>query len=439
MNIVLLSGGSGKRLWPLSNDVRSKQFIKFFEDGKGNRESMVQRMYHMIRKIDSDAEVTIATSKSHISELRNQLGEDIHISMEPCRRDTFPAIVLAVSYLHDVQKVSEEESVVICPVDPYVEQDYFVALKKLSELAQRGNANLTLMGIEPTYPSEKYGYIIPKSREEVAGVSLFKEKPSEDVAKTYIAQGALWNGGIFAFKIGYLLKKAQELIGYSDYAQLFANYATLPKISFDYAVVEKEPSIDAMRFSGKWSDLGSWNTLTDTLGENGCIGNALVSEDSSHVHVVNELDIPVLCVGVSDVIVAASQEGILVTNCNGSSKIKPYVEKLNTPVMFAEKSWGEYKVIDATEDSLTIKVTLLRGHSMSYHSHERRDEVWNIVSGTGRAVIDGKARTVKPGDVISISVGMKHTIRAESDKLILIEVQLGKDIDVKDKKKYPSD
>ena len=127
MNIVLLSGGSGKRLWPLSNDVRSKQFIKFFDDGKGNRESMVQRMYHMIRKVDSDANVTIATSKSQISELKNQLGDEINISMEPCRRETFPAIVLAVSYLHDVQHVSEDESVVICPVDPYVEEDYFQA------------------------------------------------------------------------------------------------------------------------------------------------------------------------------------------------------------------------------------------------------------------------------------------------------------------------
>lgn len=436
MNIVLLSGGSGKRLWPLSNDVRSKQFIKFFDDGKGNRESMVQRMYQMIRKVDSEAKVAIATSKSQISELKKQLGEDIRISMEPCRRDTFPAIVLAISYLHDVEKVSEEESVVICPVDPYVEEDYFEALKRLAELAQNGEANLTLMGIEPTYPSEKYGYIIPESKDSVSKVSFFKEKPSEEVAKTYIARDALWNGGIFAFKVGYLLQKAKDLIGYSDYAKLFADYATLPKISFDYAVVEKEPSIAVMRFSGRWSDLGSWNTLTDTLGEKSSIGNALVSEDASHVHVVNELDIPVLCVGVSDLIVAASQEGILVTNREGSSKIKPYVEKTDTPVRYAEKSWGEYKVIDANEDSLVIKVTLSKGHQMSYHSHERRDEAWTVVSGNGIVIIDGVVNHVKPDDVISIKAGMKHTILAESDKLVLIEVQLGKEIDVEDKKKY---
>lgn len=436
MNIVLLSGGSGKRLWPLSNDVRSKQFIKFFDDGKGNRESMVQRMYHMIRKVDSDAKVTIATSKSQISELKNQLGGDINISLEPCRRDTFPAIVLAVSYLHDVQHVSEEESVVICPVDPYVEEDYFQALKRLSELAQKGDSNLTLMGIKPTYPSEKYGYIIPESKDSVAKVSLFKEKPTCEVAKSYLEQGALWNGGIFAFKIGYLLNKAKEILGHGEYSWLFDNYASLPKISFDYAVVEKEPSIDVMRFAGKWVDLGSWNTLTDTLGENGNVGKALLSEDCKNDHVVNELDIPVLCVGVSNLIVAASPEGVLVTNKDGSARIKPYVDKLDTPVMFAEKSWGEYKVIDVSEKSVTRKITLEEGHQMSYHSHERRDEVWTIISGNGTTILDGVVKHVKPGDVISIKTGVKHTIKANSDVLEIIEVQIGKDISVSDKKKW---
>ncbi len=200
MNIVLLSGGSGKRLWPLSNDVRSKQFIKLFNDAKGGKESMVQRMYHQIKKIDSDANITIATSRSQISELKNQLGDDISISVEPCRKDTFPAIALASAFLHDVKKIDEQDSVVVCPVDPYVDDDYFVALKKLSELTKNGISNLFLMGMEPTYPSEKYGYIIPTTKEQISIVSMFKEKPTADVAKDYISKGALWNGGVFAFK-----------------------------------------------------------------------------------------------------------------------------------------------------------------------------------------------------------------------------------------------
>ena len=159
MNIILLSGGSGKRLWPLSNDVRSKQFIKLFKNND-EYESMVQRVYRQITTVDADAKITIATSKSQASAIKNQLGEKASICVEPCRRDTFPAIALAAAYLHDELGVAENEAVVVCPVDPYVDNTYYEAVKNLQELAEQGRANLTLMGIEPTYPSEKYGYII---------------------------------------------------------------------------------------------------------------------------------------------------------------------------------------------------------------------------------------------------------------------------------------
>ena len=155
MNIVLLSGGSGKRLWPLSNDTRSKQFIKIFKTAAGGYESMVQRVYRQIFSVDPSATVTIATSKSQVSAIHNQLGTDVGISVEPCRRDTFPAIALAAAYLHDVQQISEEESVVVCPVDPYVEQDYFESLKNLGERAAVGAASLVLMGLEPSSPGAK--------------------------------------------------------------------------------------------------------------------------------------------------------------------------------------------------------------------------------------------------------------------------------------------
>ena len=200
MNIILLSGGSGKHLWPLSNDVRSKQFIKLFKDDNGKYESMVQRVYRQITTVDSNAKITIATSKSQASAIKNQLGDRTSICVEPCRRDTFPAIVLATTYLHDELKVDQDEVIVVCPVDPYVENTYYEAVKKLYELAKEERANITLMGIEPTYPSEKYGYIIPESGDVVAVVKEFKEKPDTDTANKYLAQKALWNAGIFAFK-----------------------------------------------------------------------------------------------------------------------------------------------------------------------------------------------------------------------------------------------
>lgn len=434
MNIVLLSGGSGKRLWPLSNDVRSKQFIKIFKGKDDDRESMVQRVYHQIKKIDADATVTIATAKTQVSAIHNQLGNGVGISVEPCRRDTFPAIALATAYLHDVQGVGEEEAVVVCPVDPYVEDDYFEALKALGEQAEKGEANLVLMGIEPTYPSEKYGYIIPADKEEVSSVKTFKEKPDEETAKKYIAQGALWNGGVFAYKLKYVLNKAHELLDFKDYADLFAKYDTLEKISFDYAVVEKEDNIQVMRFAGEWKDLGTWNTLTEAMGESS-VGNVIENDTNVNVHIVNELDVPVLCMGLKDVIVSASPEGILVADKEKSAQIKGYVDKLDNQIMYAEKSWGSFRVLDVEDGSMTIKVTLNPGHKMNYHSHEHRREVWNIISGNGTVIVDGKKRDVSAGDVIELPAGCKHTVFAETE-LRIIEVQIGKEINIHDKKKY---
>ena len=437
MNLVLLSGGSGQRLWPLSNDVRSKQFIKIFHRADGGLESMVQRVYRQIREVDPAASVTIATAKSQVSAIHNQLGEDVGISVEPCRRDTFPAIALSAAYLRDVRGISEDAPVVVCPVDPYVDNDYFEALKALNDRAAVSDANLVLMGIEPTYPSEKYGYIIPQGKEAVSKVSMFKEKPTQEVARSYISQGALWNGGVFAFRLGYVLNRAHELLNFEDYEDLFQKYDTLKKISFDYAVVEHEPKIEVMRFSGTWKDLGTWNTLTEAM-DSSAVGEALFNENCRNVHVINELDVPILCMGLKDVVVSASPNGILVSDKEQSSYIKPYVNTLDQRVMFADKSWGSFRVIDVDDSSMTIKVTLNPGHSMNYHSHSRRDEVWTVISGRGRTVVDGMSQEVQAGDVITMAAGCRHTVFAETE-LKLIEVQLGQEISVSDKQKFELD
>lgn len=276
--------------------------------------------------------------------------------------------------------------------------------------------------------------IIPESGDNVSRVSMFKEKPNVENAKKFISEGALWNGGVFAFKLGYVLNRAHELIDFTDYNDLFNKYDTLNKISFDYAVVEHEPVIEVMRYNGTWKDLGTWNTLTEAMDSTN-VGEAILNDTCDNVHVVNELNMPVLCMGLKDVVVSASPEGILVSDKEQSSYIKPYVESLDHTVMFAEKSWGSFRVIDVSDDSLTIKVKLNPGHSMNYHSHEYRDEVWTVISGNGRAVIDGKEQAITVGDVIKMPAGCKHTVIAD-DALSMIEVQIGKDISVHDKKKF---
>ncbi len=432
--MILLSGGSGKRLWPLSNDVRSKQFIKLFKDNEDNYESMVQRVYRQITEVDKEAKITIATSKSQASAIHNQLGEKVSICIEPCRRDTFPAIALAAAYLHDELGVGEDEVVAVCPVDPYVENSYYECIESLEKAVKDGTANLTLMGIEPTYPSEKYGYIIPASGDAVSAVKEFKEKPDVEIAKKYLEQNALWNAGVFAFKLDYLLNKAHSMIDFMDYRDLYSKYETATKISFDYAVVEKEPSIQVVRYNGDWKDVGTWNMMAEVMADD-IKGKAIMDESCENTQIVNELNIPILAMGCKDMVIAASGDGVLVANKEQSGYMKPYVEKISTDIKFAEKSWGTYTVIDVQSGSMTVKISMRAGEHMTYHSHDYREEVWTVVSGRGKAIVDGMEQFLRVGDVITIAAGCKHTVIAETD-LDIVEVQIGETLSVDDKEKF---
>ena len=422
MNIILLSGGSGKRLWPLSNEVRSKQFLKIHKREDGSYESMVQRVYRQIKSIDPNAKIIVATSKSQVSSILNQLGEQVDLSVEPSRRDTFPAIALAVAYMHEVLGINANDTVSVCPVDHYVELEYYRVVQWLSQQALKGEADIILMGIQPTYPSNKYGYIIPCNGEKIDWVKQFKEKPSEEEAKEYIKCGALWNAGVFAFKLKYILDISKKVFGTCAYTELLASYNKFIKISFDYAVVEKTERIQVIRYAGEWRDIGSWSMLTKMMTDI-TIGKVIVDNTFENSYVVNDLNIPILCMGLKDVIVAASPDGILIANNSKADQIKDYVEKIDQDIMYAEKSWGIFHVLDIGVDSLTVKITMKKNDHMNYHSHDYRDEVWTIVSGQGKIVVDGMIRTVNPKDIITIKAGSKHTIYSIT-VLVLIEVLL---------------
>ena len=428
MNVILLSGGSGKRLWPLSNEVRSKQFLKIFKREDGTHESMVQRVYRMIHDVDSNSFITIATAENQVSAIKAQLGEAVGISIEPCRRDTFPAIALSTAYLHEVKGVDENETVVVCPVDPYVEPEFYQVLNELSILAGKGDANLSLIGVEPTYPSEKYGYIIPKSNDTISAVSYFKEKPDVGTAEQYISSGALWNAGVFAFKLEYILEIAKDIFGTADYKDLYNNYENLAKISFDYAVVEKEPKIQVMRFAGSWKDLGTWNTLTEAMSEK-IAGNAVAAQ-CENTHVINELQIPLIALGVKDLAIAATPDGILIADKKSSDQLKNYVSDQRP--MCEKRAWGEYIVLDYRihndgNSSLTKHLIVKPGRHISYQRHKHRTEMWTFVEGTGQLIIDGEVKKICRGDFVHIKAGTNHAIKAETE-LHIIEVQMGNDL-----------
>ena len=325
MNIVLLSGGSGNRLWPLSTPENSKQFLKILKTDDGRTESMLQRVFAQIHRVDPSAVVTVATSADQAAEIYRQLGETIRISIEPDKKDTFPAIALASAYLVDVLQIDPEETVAFCPVDPFADDSFFATIRDACAYISSVQEHLMLLGITPTAPLEKYGYIVPKTENDISLVASFKEKPDKKNAQRYIKNGALWNAGVFVFKLSYILKRAHELIDFSDYYDLFQKYHTLERISFDYAVVEHEKDILVKRYNGAWSDIGTWDALTATMDTH-FVGKA-VSDHPENVFVINETEKPIIVLGLENVVVSATDSGIIVSDIQASHKIKPYVDQ----------------------------------------------------------------------------------------------------------------
>lgn len=456
MQLILLSGGSGKRLWPLSNNARSKQFLPLLEKKDGTMESMVQRVVRQAQEANLTNNITLATNASQLDIITNQLGNSVTVITEPERRDTFPAIALAACYLKLVKGCTDDEVVIIMPCDPYTEVDYFNTIKQMVECVEQNVADLVLMGITPTYPSAKYGYVVPVIEENVKEkltdynteinvqsfkrVGRFTEKPTVEVAKELLQQNALWNGGVFAFRLGYMMnivkkyipigdtnEKASQNMVY-DFNKVRSHYTKFPKRSFDYEVVEKADCVAVVPYTGKWKDLGTWNTLTEELSRP-IIGNAVMGIHCENTHVINELQHPIYVDGLKDVVVAASPDGILVCSKQHSEEMKKAVEHLTTRPMYEERRWGNYRVLDDStyesgQHSLTKSITLNAGKNISYQVHHHRSEVWTFVQGEGIFVLDGKEQRVKAGDTVIIPIEHFHAIKAITP-LTFIEVQSG--------------
>ncbi|MEK3885276.1 sugar phosphate nucleotidyltransferase [Paenibacillus sp. PL2-23] len=433
MKLILLSGGSGKRLWPLSNDARSKQFLKVLAHSNHN-ESMVQRVWRQINQANLAQHTIIATGKAQVDVMQNQLSSDVPLLVEPERRDTFPAIALAATYLYSIKNTSLDEVIAVLPVDPYVEPHFFNRIQDLEQLVTNSNTELALIGAKPTYPSSKYGYIVPDDPTSINNyirVKSFKEKPTESQAEKLIEQQAMWNCGVFAFKLGYIISLLESKSWPIHYEELLKQYASLPKISFDYEVVEKANDIIAIPYQGYWKDLGTWNTLTEEMATT-VLGKGIISTDSNNTHIVNELDVPVTVLGLSNIVVAASPDGILVTDKSASPRIKELIGSYEERPMYEERRWGWYKVLDYTryeegQEVLTKRICVQEGKSSSYQIHYKRSEVWTFIKGTGEIVINDRIIPVKAGDVWHIPVGTKHAVYASSD-MEFIEVQSGSEL-----------
>lgn len=435
MKIIVLSGGSGKRLWPLSNDSRSKQFLKILRNSNNELQSMAQRMWLQLQSVKLEDSCFIATSRAQVDIIQNQLGPNTPLIIEPSRRDTFPAIALACSYLYSEVKVDLEEVICVLPVDQFVEEEFFNQIKELESLIIETGADLALLGVRPTQADERFGYIIPKNQEKVEcnylDVDSFIEKPNLILAEELVKQNALWNCGVFAFKLKHMISFISNEKWPLAYDKMIDIFEKLPKTSFDYKVVEKTERMIVVPYAGEWHDLGTWNSLTEQL-DTYVLGKGFISPDSKNTHLINELNLPVAILGLSNVVVAASPDGILVSEKHASPRIKQFLENNNERPMYEERRWGWYKVLDYTSfekgnSVLTKKIGIHSGKNLSYQTHKKRSEVWTIISGVGEFALDGDIIQIKAGDVLKIPVGAKHAIKAITD-VEIIEVQKGSEL-----------
>lgn len=348
MKVILLSGGSGKRLWPLSNDQRSKQFIKLLHN-ESKFESMVQRVWGQIESVGLKNDTLIATSSNQEMILKKQLSIDnSQIIVEPSKRDTFAAITLASAYLYSKMGLTEDETVIISPVDPYVSNTFFSSFFELEKLLLSTNSSIGLIGIDPTLPSEKYGYIVPLEG-SLHKVAEFVEKPKKENAEKLLNRGAMWNSGVFAFKLGTMLDIMEDKGISVDFDELHKNYNQLPKNSFDYEVVEKQKNVGYIRYSEYWKDLGTWNTLSDEMKVDK-VGKMIEIIDSPDTHVLNELDIPVAVLDIPGAIISVSSDGILVSSKEESPRVKEIPEIFFKKKSYLEESWGTRKQLSFSEE-----------------------------------------------------------------------------------------
>lgn len=437
MYIVLLSGGSGKRLWPLSNDLCSKQYIKLMNhDVAANvsadpdeKCSMLQRVFGQLKAEGLSENTIVCASDAQVEIIESQLNGAAEVAVEPMRRDTFPAVMLSCAYLLSKKGAKPDDVVAFLPVDPYTTGEFFARIKHLGDCIAKSEQTIGLLGGVPTYPSTKYGYIVPeKSDAELLKVEGFREKPDEATAEELVKNGALWNCGVFCFKLSMASQWVEKYGVTTDYDQMVADYEKLPKKSFDYEVLEHWKDIAAIKYDDVWKDLGTWNTLTEEMKENS-LGDVTWDATCENSHAINVLGIPLVVMGAKNMVIAASHDGILVADKHQSSYIKDCLEHIDDTSKYEERRWGTVKTIDNDEDdgikSVTKRIKVVAGKVMPCHKHLKHTETITVLSGMGKLVLEGTEVDLIAGSTVSIAAGKAHAIKALGADLRLIEVSIG--------------
>ncbi len=463
---IILAGGSGSRLWPLSREMYPKQLLKINDDN-----TLFQSTFMKLVNVIDDKNIISVTNVKHEPNLRIQLEElqnkfcresKYKIITEPLGRNTAPAIAVAAKYVQDEYCIGEEPIVIITPSDHLImdEASYSEALQNAIRLAKAGY--IAVFGVKPTSPDTGFGYIKTKNdktiheiAEEACKVEEFKEKPDKKTAQKYVKSGNYyWNAGIFVAKASVILSEiekyspeihgilAQTTISNAIPSIEYNQFEKMPDISFDYAVMEKSKKVALIPLECGWNDLGSWEAIHNCSpkdeSDNYIIGNAKAIDcKNSMIYSTSKLT---TAVGISDTIIVETEDALLVCNKAKSQDVKKIYEELkneNNETFFIHKTvyrpWGYYTVMQQGEGFMTKCIVVNPDARLSLQRHKHRSEHWVVLEGKAKIIKNENEHTLSPGESIDIGVMEVHSLQNPYKKpLKILEVQKGDILDEND-------
>lgn len=435
---VILAGGSGSRLWPLSRELYPKQLLNLCAE-----KSLLQSTFEMLNKFIPASEIISVTNSKHQANVKMQLGdlcESPVILAEPLSKNTAPAIAICVKYI--LETSDNDETILVVPSDLLIKENEKFKQTVISAQKYVNEGKIVTFGIKPTYPETGFGYIHSVDNK----VTKFTEKPDNETVLTYLKdENYYWNSGIFMFKVSTIMKELEthcpdimnilQNIKCSDNKISFTEFDKMPNISIDYALMEKSDNIAMVELQSDWKDLGSWKSIYEVSpkdeNNNVFVGHVL-DKDSKNSFVYSSSKL-VATIGLEDTIVIETEDAILACKKDKTQEVKQIYETLKQQHDGTQKvhktvyrPWGFYTVIAEGKGFQTKIIHVNVGQKLSVQSHNHRSEHWVVLSGMAKVVLEGKDHILSPGHSVDIPIKAIHSLQNPFEEdLEIIEVQKG--------------